>query len=97
MGEGTSHFLLEGQEKSGGQNEGGKPEGHDGFEMFFTECLLADLKKGIARDSCYQQTSADRQRPLRERNAARRGRLGADGLVIDSQDLLPYSDQAFDP
>ena len=96
MGEGASHFLFEGQEKSGGQNKGGEPEGHDGFEVFFAEGLLADLKKGVTRDACHQQTSADRQRPLGERNAGRRGRLGSDGLVIGSQDLSPYSDQAFD-
>ena len=90
MGQSASHFLLEGQEKSGGQNKGGEPQGHDGFEVFFAECLLAHLKKGVTRDACHQQTSADRQRSLGERNAGRCGRLVFDGLVVGSQDLSPY-------
>jgi hypothetical protein len=32
---------------------------------------LTDLKKGVAGDAGHQQTSADRQRPLGERNAGR--------------------------
>jgi hypothetical protein len=58
---------------------------------------LTDLKKGVTGDACHQQTSADRQCPLGERNAGRRGGLGSCGLVVGSQDLSPYSDQAFDP
>jgi hypothetical protein len=47
VGESSTHFLFERQEETRGQDKCGKPQRDDGFEIFLTEGILADLEKGI--------------------------------------------------
>ena len=87
MGEGPAHLLFERQKEARGENKCGEPQCDDWLEVLFTEGFLADLKKGVTRDSCDEQTPTDRQSALGEGNSLRVGRLGRKGLVRSSQDL----------
>ena len=64
MGDGSSRFLLERQEQSGGQRERGEPQLRDRGEVVLAEGPDADLEEEIARHPRHQQSHPDREGAL---------------------------------
>ena len=73
VGEGASELLLEGEEESGGEGEGGEPQRRDRLELVGApDRPRADLEEGVRRNARDQQGGRDGNGALRERSAGRR-------------------------
>ena len=89
VSQGTTHLLLERQEESRRQSEGGEPQRDDGLEVVLAQGLLTHLEERVAGDAGDEQSDAHRDGSLRKGHAGRDvGRRGG-GLGFTTQESQP--------
>ena len=62
VGERSAYLLFNRKKEAGNKHEGCEPQRHDWFEIFLTECLLADFEERVTRYSGNDETHSDGQR-----------------------------------